>query len=56
MNKYIDPIIYDHINTLNKPDLLKMQKQLSNEIRKCLLVGAKYSKELELINARLEDQ
>lgn len=56
MNKYIDPIIYNHINTLDKSELLKMQKQLSNEVRKGLLIGIKYNKELELINARLGDQ
>lgn len=56
MNKFIEPIIYEYINSVKCRDTLQaMKDDLSSEIENGLLVGPKYEKELQLLNIRLAD-
>lgn len=53
MIKFIDPMVFNHIQTASREQLVKQRTQLKDEIDKGLLIGSQYIKELELIESRL---
>lgn len=53
MIKFISETVYNFIVGADKETLLRMQKEITRELKSGTLKGIQYTKELELINSRL---